>query len=37
LNGLGMNKRYPVTCSGCGQEWQPEIEFNPSTFFASAS
>lgn len=37
LNSLGMDKHYPVKCSACGHEWRPEIEFNPSTFFASAS
>lgn len=37
MNGKGIDKHYAVTCAHCGHAWQPEIEFNPATFFASAS
>jgi hypothetical protein len=37
MNEKGIDKHYDVTCSHCGHQWQPEIEFNPATFFASAS
>lgn len=39
INSLGIDKHYPVVCTNteCKHEWQAEIEFNPSTFFGSAS
>lgn len=37
VNARGIDKHYDVTCANCGHKWRPEIEFNPSTFFASAS
>jgi hypothetical protein len=37
MNNRGIDKHYDVKCGKCGHEWRPEIEFNPSTFFASAS
>lgn len=37
MNAKGIDKHYAVTCAHCGHKWQPEIEFNPATFFASAS
>ncbi len=37
INTRGIDKHYAVTCVKCGHEWKPEIEFNPATFFASAS
>lgn len=37
MNERGIDKHYDVTCGHCGHEWKPEVEFNPATFFASAS
>ncbi|PWT79917.1 MAG: hypothetical protein C5B44_06170 [Acidobacteria bacterium] len=37
LNGLGMDKTYDMKCAKCGHKWRPEIEFNATTFFVSAS
>ena len=37
MSGKGMDKHYDVTCAKCGHVWKPEVEFNPATFFASAS
>jgi len=39
INAMGIDKHYPVICAdlACSHEWKAEIEFNPSTFFASAS
>jgi hypothetical protein len=39
INSLGIDKHYTVVCANpeCNHEWQAEIEFNPSTFFGSAS
>ena len=37
MGNKGMDKHYDVTCAKCGHEWKPEVEFNPSSFFASVS
>lgn len=37
MNNCGIDKHYDATCAHCGHEWRAEVEFNPSTFFASAS
>lgn len=37
IAGKGIDKHYSVTCAKCSHEWKPEVEFNPATFFASAS
>jgi hypothetical protein len=37
LNQRGIDKSYAMTCQKCQHEWNAQIEFDPSTFFASAS
>jgi hypothetical protein len=37
INSMGIDKHYAVVCPECNHEWKAEIEFNPSSFFASAS
>lgn len=37
INGRGIDKSYQVTCSKCKHPWTAQIEFDPATFFASAS
>jgi len=37
MNSCGIDKHYAVVCTACGHEWRPEIEFDPATFFVSAS
>ena len=37
MNGCGIDKSYEITCASCGHKWNAEIEFNPSSFFASSS
>jgi hypothetical protein len=37
LNEGGIDKHYDATCAHCGHQWRPLVEFNPATFFASAS
>ncbi len=33
LNALGIDKKVALTCTGCGNGWTTDLEFNPSTFF----
>lgn len=37
INKLGISKNFDVQCTMCQHEWKTDIEFNPSTFFDSAS
>jgi hypothetical protein len=37
MNTRGIDKHYAAICAHCGHEWRPQVEFNPATFFASAS
>ena len=37
INKKGIDKSYDITCAACSHEWKTQIEFNPSTFFASGS
>jgi hypothetical protein len=37
INRQGIEKHFDVKCGACEHEWKADIEFNPSTFFDSAS
>lgn len=37
INKKGIQKEFPITCAACGHEWNSQIEFDPTTFFASGS
>jgi hypothetical protein len=37
INRQGIDKHFDVECATCQHKFQSEIEFNPSTFFDSAS
>lgn len=37
INRKGIDKNFPIECASCGHEWQTQIEFDPTTFFASSS
>lgn len=37
VNAMGLDKHIAVHCGACQHEWQTEVEFDPSTFFANSS
>jgi predicted nucleic-acid-binding Zn-ribbon protein len=33
INDIGIDKSFPITCSGCAHEWTTNVEFDPASFF----
>lgn len=37
VNQMGIDKHLDATCAKCSHKWNPEIEFDPSSFFGQGS
>jgi T4 bacteriophage base plate protein len=37
LNATGVQKTLPVQCQECGEEWEDQLTFDPSSFFGKRS
>jgi hypothetical protein len=37
LNNVGIIKKIPVMCEGCGNQWEDTLSFDPTSFFGKRS